>query len=64
MPFGHPVESCAFDENGCAELYDYRARRYDPVLKWFISEDRIMVLAAVYCDGYVEGNPLLFIDLL
>jgi RHS repeat-associated protein len=47
------------DNNG---LYFYRARYYDPVLKRFISEDPISLDGGVNVFGYVEGDPVSWID--
>jgi RHS repeat-associated protein len=47
------------DNNG---LYFYRARYYDPILKRFISEDPISLDGGVNIFGYVEGDPVNWID--
>ena len=47
------------DNNG---LYFYRARYYDPILKRFISEDPISLDGGVNVFGYVEGDPVSWID--
>lgn len=39
-------------------LYYYRARYYDPVLKRFISEDPIALVAGPNVYAYVNGDPL------
>ena len=49
-------------ENDNTGLYFYRARYYDPVLKRFINEDPIGLAGGLNTYGYVEGNPLSFID--
>jgi RHS repeat-associated protein len=40
------------------ELYYYRARYYDPVLKRFISEDPIGLAGGMNTFGYVGGDPM------
>ena len=42
---------------GGGSLYYYRARYYDPVLKRFIAEDPIGLLAGGNVYGYVGGRP-------
>jgi RHS repeat-associated protein len=44
------------------ELYYYRARYYDPVLKRFISEDPIGLRGGFNLFEYVGGNPVARID--
>ena len=47
---------------GGGELYYYRARYYDPVLKRFISQDPIGLAGGANFYGYVGGNPISYID--
>jgi RHS repeat-associated protein len=47
---------------GGGELYYYRARYYDPVLKRFISQDPIGLAGGMNVYQYVEGNPLSMTD--
>src|SRR5207302_5463358 len=49
-------------ENDGTELYFYRARYYDPVLKRFVSEDPIGLAGGVNQYRYVGGNPILLVD--
>jgi RHS repeat-associated protein len=49
-------------ENDQTGLYFYRARYYDPVLKRFISEDPIGLLAGTNYYAYVSGNPVSLTD--
>jgi RHS repeat-associated protein len=44
------------------ELYFYRARYYDPVLKRFISQDPIGLASGANFYQYVEGNPISLTD--
>ena len=44
------------------ELYYYRARYYDPVLKRFISQDPIGLAGGANFYGYVGGNPVSYSD--
>jgi len=53
---GNPIQF-AGRENDQTGLYYYRARYYDPVLKRFISEDPIGMLAGTNYYAYVGGNP-------
>ena len=47
---------------GGGELYYYRARYYDPVLKRFISSDPIGLAGGLNTYQYVEGNPVSLVD--
>ena len=47
---------------GGGELYYYRARYYDPVLKRFISSDPIGLMGGLNTYQYVEGNPVSLVD--
>jgi len=49
-------------ENDGTELYFYRARYYDPVLKRFISSDPIGLHGGRNFYAYVEGNPISSVD--
>jgi RHS repeat-associated protein len=49
-------------ENDGTGLYYYRARYYDPVLKRFISEDPIGLAGGLNSYGYVDNNPLDWLD--
>jgi RHS repeat-associated protein len=44
------------------DLYYYRARFYDPVLKRFISEDPIGTAGGINFYTYARSNPVSFID--
>jgi RHS repeat-associated protein len=44
------------------ELYYYRARYYEPVLKRFISEDPIRLAGGMNVYGYVGGDPASYVD--
>ena len=43
-------------------LYFYRARYYHPTLSRFISEDPLGIAAGPNVYGYVDGNPVSFVD--
>ena len=47
---------------GGGELYYYRARYYDPVLKRFISSDPIGLAGGLNTYGYVERDPVNYFD--
>ncbi|MDR1529992.1 MAG: RHS repeat-associated core domain-containing protein [Burkholderiales bacterium] len=49
-------------ENDNTGLYYYRARYYLPKYQRFISEDPIGLNGGINVYGYVEGNPVSFID--
>jgi RHS repeat-associated protein len=49
-------------ENDGTELYYYRARYYDPVLKRFISEDPIGIAGGLNVHSYVTNNPVQYVD--
>ncbi|QJC55795.1 Protein RhsD [Polaromonas vacuolata] len=49
-------------ENDNTELYYYRARYYDPVLKRFVSSDPIGLAGGLNTYQYVGGNPLSYVD--
>ena len=49
-------------ENDSTGLYFYRARYYNPGLQRFVSEDPIGLAGGVNQYGYVDGDPLSFID--
>ena len=49
-------------ENDGTGLYYYRARYYDPLLKRFISEDPIGVIAGPNYYAYVNGKPIRYTD--
>ena len=49
-------------ENDGTGLFYYRARYYSPTLQSFISEDPIGVAGGINLYGYVEGNPLNYVD--
>jgi RHS repeat-associated protein len=49
-------------ESDSTGLYFYRARYYDPVLKRFIAQDPIGLSGGMNVYGYVEGNPVSFVD--
>jgi RHS repeat-associated protein len=70
-PYGQAVSSTGDEgndieytarENDNTGLYYYRARYYDPVLKRFVSEDPIGLLAGLNLHAYVNGNPVRFRD--
>ncbi len=58
---GNPIQYTA-RENDQTGLYFYRARYYDPVLKRFIQEDPIGLLAGANSYSYVGGNPVSYAD--
>jgi RHS repeat-associated protein len=49
-------------ENDGTELYFYRARYYDPVLKRFVAEDPIGIAGGANLYAYVDGNPVGYVD--
>ncbi len=49
-------------ENDGTGLNYYRARYYDPVLKQFLSDDPIGLVAGLNVRAYVGGNPLSYAD--
>ena len=49
-------------ENDSTGLYFYRARYYNPGLQRFVSEDPIGLAGGINTFGYVDGNPISYID--
>jgi len=58
---GNPIQHTG-RENDQTGLHFYRTRYYDPVLKRFISEDQIGLLAGTNFYAYVGNNPVSAVD--
>jgi RHS repeat-associated protein len=58
---GNPIQYTGRENDNTGLLY-YRARYYDPVLKRFISEDPLGLVAGTNLYTYVDGNPINLID--
>ncbi len=57
----NPVQYTSRENDGTGLVF-YRARYYDPAMKRFVSSDPIGLNGGLNTYGYVEGNPLSFVD--
>jgi RHS repeat-associated protein len=60
-PSGNPVQFTGRENDGTG-LYYYRSRYYNPVFGRFVAEDPLGLVAGMNLYGYVDGDPISFVD--
>jgi len=61
-PSSNPIQYTGRENDGINGLYYYRARYYATGAQRFISEDPIGLAGGINTHGYVEGDPVSYVD--